>query len=93
MTLIPWKSCRGFFHKKCFKIRTVSGPSSFDPVVVPSASKSMPEDTLGIQFNGNASSFIERVEVSSARNVSRIDLFHSASHLFIDKATFWLKAD
>lgn len=62
------------------------------PIVFPSNSKSTPVYKLGIQFDGNPKgllSFIEKVEeVSFARNVSKLDLFHSASDLFTDKAIF-----
>lgn len=65
----------------------------YPPIVVPGSSKSIPVYKLGIQFDGNPKkllSFIEKVEeVSSARNVSKNDLFQSASDLFSDKATFW----
>lgn len=65
------------------------------PIVFPSNSKSTPVYKLGIQFDGNPKgllSFIEKVEeVSFARNVSKLDLFHSASDLFTDKAIFWYR--
>lgn len=65
------------------------------PLVIPSSSKSFPVYKLGIQFNGDPKtllSFIEKVEeLSFSRNVSKVDLFHSASDLFTDKATFWFR--
>lgn len=64
-------------------------------VVVPSSAKSVPVYKLAIQFDGNPKnllSFIEKVEeVAQARNVSKVNLFQSASDLFTDKATFWFR--
>lgn len=60
------------------------------PLVFPSNSKTTPVYKLGIQFDGNPKgllTFIEKVEeVSFARNVSKVNLFHSASNLFTNKA-------
>lgn len=66
------------------------------PIIsVPTNSKTVPVYKLGIQFDGNPKnllSFIEKVEeVSYARNVSKVDLFQSASDLFTSKATFWYR--
>lgn len=65
------------------------------PAVVPSPPKSIPVYKLGIQFNGNPKgvlSFIEKIEeVALARNVSKNDLFQSASDLFTEKATYWFR--
>lgn len=51
--------------------------------------------TLNISFEGNPKnvmSFIERVEeLARSRNITKAELFQSASELFTDKALFWLR--
>lgn len=69
--------------------------SSSQPAIQSTHSKSVPVYKLGVQFDGSPKSllsFIEKIEeVSCARNVSKSDLFNSASDLFSDKATFWFR--